>query len=102
MIAHQHKGVDAPAGPGARLPERFQKPPPIRVVLENRFTPVPAVENVIDGSLKFDACFAGHGFADFYSSSFTEQEPSVEFPSMRDSRSVRPRSSGAQSTLYFL
>ena len=66
MIAHQHKGVDAPACPCASLPERIQKPPPIRIVLEYRLAPVPTIENVINRSFKFDSCFAGHDFADFY------------------------------------
>ena len=60
MIAHQHKGMDAPAGPRASLPERFEKAPPIRIVLENRLPPVSTIQDVINGSLKFDACFAGH------------------------------------------
>jgi len=74
MVAHHHKGMNAPAGPGAHLPESFQKPPPIRIVLENRFAPVPAINHVIDRSFKFDACFAGHGSTCFYSSANTRQQ----------------------------
>ena len=33
---------------GGRLAQGFQKAPPIRVVLENRLPPVPAVENMIN------------------------------------------------------
>ena len=66
MIAHQHKGVDAPSGSRACLPEGFQKAPPIRIVLENLFAPVSTIKNVVNGSLKLDSCFAGHEFADFY------------------------------------
>ena len=52
--------MDAPAGPRASHPECFEKAPPIRVALENRLPAIPAIENVINASLKFNACFAGH------------------------------------------
>ena len=47
-------------GACARLPERLQKAPPIRIILKNRPASVPTIENVVNGSCKFNACFAGH------------------------------------------
>ena len=67
MIAHQHTGMDPPPCARAGLAEGFQKAPPVLIVLENRLAPVSAVENVINGSLLFNACFAGHCFARFLS-----------------------------------
>ena len=66
MIAHQHIGLHPPARADASLTERLQKPPPIRIVLENRLAPIPAVENVVHSSLKFNSGFAGHNPASLY------------------------------------
>ena len=60
VIAHQHPGMHAPDGARTSLPKRFEKAPPVRIVIENRLAPVPTIKNVVNGSLKFNACFAGH------------------------------------------
>ncbi len=52
--------MDLPAGLGARLPQGLQETLPIRVVLENGFTAVTAIHDVIDRAGILDSEFAGH------------------------------------------
>ena len=65
MITHQHKGMHAPASAPARFPEGLQKTPPIRLVLENRLPPIATIQDVVNGTRKFDACFSGHDQTSF-------------------------------------
>ncbi len=60
MIGHQHQRVDSPARTQARLAQRGEETLPIRVVAKDRFPPIPAIEQMIDCSLEFDACFTSH------------------------------------------
>jgi hypothetical protein len=48
MIPHQTPRLHLPARLDANLPERFQKPLPIRVILENLLAPIPAIHHVIN------------------------------------------------------
>ena len=60
MIAHQHPGVNPPPRALARFAESRQKAFPVRIVQENRLPPVTPIEDMVNGSFKFDACFASH------------------------------------------
>ena len=60
VVPHQHKRMDAPAGARTSLPERLQKTPPIRIILEDRLAPIPTIQHMINSSPKFNACFSGH------------------------------------------
>ncbi len=60
VVRHQYIGMNPPAGPRARLSESLQKTAPILVIPENRFAPVPTIQNVINGTFKFNARFASH------------------------------------------
>ena len=65
MITHQHKGMHAPARPRTRFPEGLQKTPPIHIIRENRLPPIATIQDVVNGTRKFDACFSGHDRASF-------------------------------------
>jgi len=59
-VAHQHLGVNAPAGFLAGLPQSFQEPPPVGVVPEDRLAVVAPRHHVIDGTLKLDSRSSWH------------------------------------------
>src|SRR5262245_35822106 len=48
MIGHQTIGMNPPTGLGAGLPERLKKKLPIRIILENRFTPIAVVHHLVN------------------------------------------------------
>ena len=61
MIRHQAIRMDLPTRLGARLPERFQKALPIRVIFENGFAAVAAIHDVVNRAWILDSELAGHG-----------------------------------------
>jgi hypothetical protein len=52
MVAHQHKGVNAPTDARTHFAECPEKAPPVVVIAENRFAAISAVEHVIDVRLR--------------------------------------------------
>lgn len=45
--------MDEPSCPSKSLAERFQKTPPVRIVLKDCLPPVPMIEHMINGRLEF-------------------------------------------------
>src|ERR1019366_594769 len=60
VVQHQTISMNLPACFVARFAEGFQKTLPILIVLENRFSPVPPVHDVIDRSRILHSQFARH------------------------------------------
>ena len=60
VIRHQDKCVHAPARAGTNLAERANKTFPIALIAKNRFLPVTAIQQMIDGTGKFHAGLPGH------------------------------------------
>src|SRR5215471_20657767 len=60
MIVHEAEGMDLPAGFGARLPEGGEEAVAVFVIEEDGLPPIPAIQDMVDGALVFDAQFAGH------------------------------------------
>ena len=56
--------MHAPARAFARLTKRGQKYFPIAVIPEDRLSSITAIEEVIDSTIEFNACFPGHEHAD--------------------------------------
>ena len=48
MIVHQTPGMHLPVGLLAGFPQSLQEELPVMAVSENRFTPIPAVNDVVD------------------------------------------------------
>jgi len=57
MVAHEHKGMDAPTRARTRLAEGFQEALPVAIIGKDGLAPV---EHMIDRPSEFDACFASH------------------------------------------
>jgi len=55
VVAHEHIGVQPPAGARADLAERLQKALPIRIVAENRLAPIPAIKHMAEYSREFNS-----------------------------------------------
>ena len=55
MIAHEAPGVELPAGFFAGLTEGIEKTAAILIVVEDGFTPVPTINQVVDGPGKLNA-----------------------------------------------
>ena len=60
MIAHEAPGVELPAGFFAGFTEGIEEAVAILVVVEDGFTPVPTIHQVIDGSGKLNAQRSRH------------------------------------------
>jgi len=60
MIAHKTKGMNLPAGLGARLTERGDETLAIFIIKEDGFAPISTIHQVIEGTLVFYAQLAGH------------------------------------------
>ena len=52
--------MDLPIRFGARLGQRVKKARPIRVILEDAFAPVAAIQDLINRARILDSEFAGH------------------------------------------
>jgi len=61
MIAHQTEGVDLPIRLGASFAEGFEKTLPVRVIAEDGFAPVPAIQDVVNRPFVFNAQRSWHG-----------------------------------------
>jgi hypothetical protein len=61
MVAHQHIGMDFPAGLGARLPQQLKKQMTISIADKDVFAPIAPIHDVIDCPLKFNAQLPRHG-----------------------------------------
>jgi len=61
MIRHEDIGLDVPAGLGASLAQGLDEALPIRVVFEDGFAPIAAIQDVVDRAGIFDAQLAQHG-----------------------------------------
>ena len=60
MIRHQDKGVNAPARPGAGLPQRREEIFPVLLVAKDRLLPIAPVEHVLERTGKLHTRFPGH------------------------------------------
>jgi hypothetical protein len=60
VIGHHNEGVHPPTGPPAHLSQCGQKLLAIGVITENRFPSIATIQQMIDGTGEFDACFPGH------------------------------------------
>ncbi len=60
MIGQEDVGVNLPARFGTSLAQRLDEALAIRIVLEDRLPPVPAIHDVIDRAGIFDSQLAGH------------------------------------------
>jgi hypothetical protein len=60
MIQHEAKGMDLPAGLGAGLRHRLQKPHPVLVIAKDFLPAIPAVHHVVNRAGKLDSELARH------------------------------------------
>ena len=60
MIGHQNERVHTPPRAPTHLAERGHELLAIGVITENRFLPVAAIQQMINGSGELDTCFPGH------------------------------------------
>jgi hypothetical protein len=61
VIRHQDKRVYSPTGALTGLAQRGQEALSVIVIPKNRFLPIAAIHQMIDGTCKFHASFPRHG-----------------------------------------
>ncbi len=56
-VAHEHEGVHPPVGARARLAQGGKEASSVGIIAKNRFAPVAAIQNVIEGALELHPGF---------------------------------------------
>ena len=95
VIAHQHVGVEAPAGPAAGLAERFQKAQAVPVIPIDRLSLIAPCHHMIGGSGIFNAQQPGHTGRIIPASPVPTQDPFTSFLGLAVSHTQTIRSKAA-------
>src|SRR5437667_119050 len=60
MVAHQHVGMNFPAGALANLSQSLKETSPIQIIFNDVFTPISPTHHMVSSPLKLHPYFASH------------------------------------------